>query len=650
MRNAIASFILLFASLFSLVHPASAESLTAGNIFAGIGGTTTIDNGGSIHSQSRSIYSFGGGMTSFQGKRVSLLAADPPSFSASCSGISWHFGGFSFISTDEIRQLVEAVAQASLGVVVDLAMQTLCPQCYAVMSKLRDISNQMRNAAADACKVAKHMGAMLKEKMGVTADSAQGKCGEVTASNGKSNGFLNGVAGSLCGGLSAAQGELEEFGKDVLAAFEVKSNKPGVTQDRKLQTVNHTYQALTALGYRNGFVKDVLLSYLGMHITFPVPAEDCRAAFANLYGDAMAVAMVANTGTGTGGTSTNGAVAWRAAAVNAIAESQAQTAGPSDADKKAGVVVKPAADADAPKVSDITASTAPAEPGAATKKEQTCYAPPLLTGIDAIGQRLVCGFNQLADMNRFYTKFGIKLDDSGLGILCNAKFISETAAAGIPTVATPASAEDPLMYRCQEGSHSCLLPQMVRYSAALNGSVHTDYDEYTGLGWMVLDALYDGVRSIQAGTPMEPKTIRILNGSGYPLYRILNIAAVYPGMADQLLQAYGGIIAVHYAMDTLSKLMVPGAMPTIDTNGASALGLPPNEMAQLRADIMNMTRRSKAFTDQMQARLAEKRALVETIMHINKSLQAEVISQGLSGNADLALSIKKQLAPSTIDP
>ncbi|WP_144267202.1 conjugal transfer protein TraH, partial [Comamonas thiooxydans] len=182
MRKAIIAFFMTLASMTMFFTSAQAASPTASAIFSGIGGTTTIDQGGAIHSQTRSIYSLGGGMTSFQGKRVSLLAVDPPNFSAGCAGISWHFGGFSFISMDEIRQLIEAIAQASLGVAVDLAMQVLCPQCYAVMSKLREISNMMRNAAADACKVAKALGESAMNLMGIqTPDMSQQKCGVDTA-------------------------------------------------------------------------------------------------------------------------------------------------------------------------------------------------------------------------------------------------------------------------------------------------------------------------------------------------------------------------------------------------------------------------------------------------------------------------------------
>ena len=212
MRKVLSAFCLFLMTALVTVQTAQAANPNAASIFNSIGGTTTIDRGGAIHSQARSIYSLGGGMTTFEGKKVSLLAADPPSFSAGCNGISWHFGGFAFISLDEIRQLVEAVAQASLGIAVDLAMQTLCPQCYAVMAKLRDMANMMRNAAADACKIAQNFGAMLKDSGIFPSTSRASDCSKATAEDGKTSSFLDSWAGSACRLLTDSEKVLDDVG------------------------------------------------------------------------------------------------------------------------------------------------------------------------------------------------------------------------------------------------------------------------------------------------------------------------------------------------------------------------------------------------------------------------------------------------------
>ncbi len=264
MRKVIAAFLLFVSTLMLSVQPVYADNPSAADIFNSIGGTTTIDRGGSIHSQARSIYSLGGGMVSFEGKKVSLLSADPPSFSAGCSGISWHFGGFAFISMDEIRQLVEAVAQASLGVAVDLAMQTLCPQCYAVMAKLRDISNMMRNAAADACKIAENMAGMLKDSGLLPAHSIVSDCAKTSADSGSTQSWMDAAAGEACNLLDTATTAVSTDADKFMSWLRGgnKAASPGNAQQLLAMSGNVTYKALSALGYPDGVNKDVMLSLL----------------------------------------------------------------------------------------------------------------------------------------------------------------------------------------------------------------------------------------------------------------------------------------------------------------------------------------------------------------------------------------------------
>jgi len=109
----------------------------------------------------------------------------------------------------------------------------------------------------------------------------------------------------------------------------------------------------------------------------------------------------------------------------------------------------------------------------------------------------------------------------------------------------------------------------------------------------------------------------------------------------ELLQAYGSIIAIHYVLDTLQKVGSPGQLPGIDTRAGKG-GLQRQEVVDLRRHIMDMLHDGGEVREQVMKRLSEKRNLVDTIVQVNRALQAEVISQGLGGNADLAVSIKRQ--------
>lgn len=610
MRNTFFTLLFSFLAVFGTVSPASA-SVTAGNIFATIGGTTTVDRGGAIHSQARSIYSLGGGMTSFQGKKVTLMAADPPSFSAGCSGISWHFGGFSFISVDEIRQMVEAISQASLGIAIDLAMQTLCPQCYAVMSKLRDIANMMRNAAADACSVAKNFGAMLQKSGIFTANNTQSSCAQIQAGEAKTNGWMDAVTTGACKLLTGAESAMNEYGGKI-ESFLSGGNAGGgktPTKDQIDRIGNISYETMDALGYADGFVKDMLLSYTGMVIVTPEGREDCRASFRNLVGSAKDVGATQDE-------------------IDAIlSTSDARTLTPSSSAN-----VKP---------DDAAVTPANPEAGGAKTGKQICYAPPMITGLKEIAMSLICGFDPESDVKTFTTRYNLKeeeMKNSSLGAMCNTALVKSEGAA--LREQRRKDTANMWIYRCDAISTAkCMNPKMQRMTDALNVGPATG--QYTGLAWMILDALYQGVSDVANNKPLKERTVSILNGSGYPLYRLINIAAVYPGMAGELIHAYGSVIATHYVLDTLSHIANPGALPNIGLQGGKAIEL--SELNRVRSDIMNMMHEAGPMREQVLKRLSEKRVLVDTIVQINKALQAEVMASGLAGNANLAVNIKRQM-------
>lgn len=605
------SLIAIFAMMVSVPARAGGPSPTAANIFSTIGGTTTIDQGGAIHSQARSIYSLGGGQVSFKGKRVSLFAADPPSFSAGCSGISWHFGGFAFISLDEIRQLVEAVAQASLGVAIDLAMETLCPQCYAVMAKLREISNMMRNAAADACAVANALKRGARDMLGLAPPSSRkGDCSKYNSENNTDDSWLSGVAGSACRALSSVETRLGTVGTQVndwlYGGSSTGQRTPSA--DQLELTGNVTYQALTSLGYADGFIKDMLLSILGMSVMYAEPGVGCATAFSNLKGSTI-TDLSENTGAGA---------------------------------SKLDVLGKPdAAESQTPTEAQNKTTPATAAPGGATKSNTVCYAAPIIKDMGAMAQRLICGFFPQTEGQRFansYLKGDLaKLKATSLGAMCLAS-AGNSADANVD------------MYTCRgqkrkasgsgDETLDCTKPTMAKAFTLLGeGGETTTFNGYTGLAWMVGDALYRGVLRVTNNQALDWDTLSILNGSGYPLYRIINLAAVYPSNALELINVYASTIAVHYTLDTMTKVANVGTQPSIDLTLKRSLS--PNSLSVIREQIMNLLHISTEQRQQALARLAEKRTLVEHIVQVNRVIQSEVISQGLNGNSDMAVSLKR---------
>lgn len=615
MRKALFALVLLAANLFLMLEPANAQ-VTAGKIFGMFGGTTSTDAGGALHSQTRSIYSLGGGQTSFQGKKVTLLAVDPPSFSAGCSGISWHFGGFSFISVDEIRQLVEAVAQASLGVAVDLAMQTLCPQCYAVMSKLRDIANAMRNAAADACKVAQNFGKILTDAGVFSPGGRNAKCSEISAKKNESASWLDAAVGQTCGLLDGAETAMSKLGADINSWQSGGATSDGKTpsEDTLSMFGNKTYRALDALGYKDGVAKDLMMSYLGMTIIVPSDS-DCKTTFAYIYGSA-------NSDSATTESERSLLTLDQKAAGQIVGSTENAKTGATDAQQKAATT----------------------DPTGAKRGMRACYVPPMLTGLTDVGKAMVCGFRPGEDAKRFAGKYFraagetdqtemlARLAQTSLGELCNLSKLGDANSY----VKDYANAN---IIQCEKVRDAdCMRPRQAKLDAVLK---EPGSGEYTGLAWMIMDALYQGVDAVVKNAPSLPnETKAVLANSGYPLYRLVNLAAVYPGMANELLQGYAAVISVQYVLDTLEQVTRVGAQPSI--HEAPPTGVSPVEVTSIRAQIDRMYTQFDPFKNLTLRRMNEKRVLVESIVQVNRAVQSEVISRGLGANNNMAISLKQQ--------
>ena len=608
-RTVFASLLAAVALLLGSAGSASAQSITAQSVFGMLQGTTTIDPGGSIASQARSIYSFGGGMITNSSKKVSLLAADPPTYGAGCSGISWHFGGFAFISMDEIRQMVEAISQASLGVAVDLAMQTLCPQCYSIMAKLRDIANQMRNAAFDSCRIAKAAVGEVAKMLG--AEKTKNTCAASEAKTGASDSYMGGIARGICSALDSAASKLKSTNADMMAWMNGDTTKKTPDYYKMLEVGNTTYQALSALGYKDGVTKDLLLSFLGMEIKYPGPAKDCSEALASI------------TPTKPPDTS---------------AETSDPAGSPEKTNEtKAGRVSE--VDNYTSKISQVASK----DPADADKGYRVCHAPPILRGKD-IALFVLCGEDPTAEYDYFKNKFhGITKPPIAVMAMCGLE------EDGNPTAKAEVSAlvakqygaiKDQWVYHCRgDNSANCMQPSLRKMSDIFAPNA----GGYTGLAWMVMDALYQGVQDVKSNNPagLKADTIAVLERSDYPLYRVLNMAAVYPDLAADLLSSYGATIAMSQLADSLGRIFAPGsANPSVDTSKAYALSF--EQINILKQQISNIDNEFASMAENPLRQLEKKKSLIDTILRVNRALQAEVVSRGLAGNAAIAIRLKKQ--------
>lgn len=643
MKNVIASACLVAIATLSMHH--NAHAVSASGIFSKLTpSNVSINPAGALSSQARSIYSFGGGMATAQGKKITLMAVDPPSFNAGCAGISWHFGGFAFISADEIVAMIESIAQAAVGVVIDLAMQTLCPQCQAVMSQMRALANAARAMTADSCRVAQGLGNMLQSTGIFGKEKLRTECGATASREGTVDGMLAAHFDTVCDKLSNITETMNTAGKKVEEWLSNGSKTPNITQGKSSVTDeelaakgNMTDKALSAMGYGDGLSKDILVSALGMVIYPAVQSSDCGPVLKNIPATSSKQIEASGADLTSKGTKTE-----EVKADNKV-----------EAGKNLG-------DASATKTAAKESTTPKTD---STKGVLVCAAPPLLADAKEIGLRLVCGFAMQSDLHRFATKWASQVVNGGegeasvtefktyfqkspVGLMCQLDKITPGDATAVPRHESPSN-ENPVIYKCRDG---CLYPEVWHLHEALDATEDGVSQEYTGVAWYVMDALYSGVDAVMTGTgPLPNATIGVLAMAEYPLFRIMNLTAVYGYTARQLLEAYSAKIATQHVDATLNRLLKTGSLPTISTK--SAAGFSRQEFYSLREQISALADSVGPLAIEIQNRLSEKQFLVAQIAQLNKAVQSDIISSGLAQNSELAVSIKNQIvnAPKKIE-
>jgi len=203
---------------------------------------------GRYNSASRTTFVAGGIEARFpQGtSQVSLLSISPPSMpTAGCGGISAHFGGFSFVSGDQIEKLIKNIGQNAVGMVVSVVIKTLCPICDAVIQAMTKLAQDASKLAVDSCAVAQNLVGMaeasFKEQSGPNESFQSNVCGQAVTVSGKESDWLGAVQGidGACSSLSKAMTNVG----NVLRKAEGKggSSGGGATEDEKALAAKIVY-------------------------------------------------------------------------------------------------------------------------------------------------------------------------------------------------------------------------------------------------------------------------------------------------------------------------------------------------------------------------------------------------------------------------
>ncbi|WP_457641297.1 conjugal transfer protein TraH [Persephonella sp.] len=131
-----------------------------------------IENPTSIQTYTHNVY-FGGGFH-LRTPRVNFqpFQVVAPSIKAGCGGIDITFGAFSYFNKEYLVDFVKKTVAQAPAIAFWTAIQTLCPQCQQLQSKLAQLANAINSMNFDSCSIAQSIGGAAGKWFGGTLNTA----------------------------------------------------------------------------------------------------------------------------------------------------------------------------------------------------------------------------------------------------------------------------------------------------------------------------------------------------------------------------------------------------------------------------------------------------------------------------------------------
>lgn len=122
--------------------------------FRKMGSSTNMTTPGAFQDQAGGYYSGGGIAIRNQSKNAQLVNLQLPKISAGCGGINIFSGGFSFISSKELVDVLKKVGANAVSYGFNLAMKTMAPSVHDTISELYNKASEINRANINSCEMA----------------------------------------------------------------------------------------------------------------------------------------------------------------------------------------------------------------------------------------------------------------------------------------------------------------------------------------------------------------------------------------------------------------------------------------------------------------------------------------------------------------
>ncbi|CQR44895.1 putative TraH family protein [Thiomonas sp. CB3] len=199
---------------------------------------------------------------------VNLVSFSPPNIGAGCGGIDLFMGSFSFVNAQAFENLLRQIGQQALGYAFQLAINSMCHSCGALLSSIQKTMQDMNSSLKNTCQLAH---GLATRSAGDSLTSIDKSVGQVMSS-------ATGVASDI---FSAFNNTQSAPGTNETALASKSATVPGENgQQQTLNALdlspygNQTWKALEnsqsdQLIDQDNVTKEILMSMVGSEIIRP---------------------------------------------------------------------------------------------------------------------------------------------------------------------------------------------------------------------------------------------------------------------------------------------------------------------------------------------------------------------------------------------
>ena len=148
------AFLATAIAMFTLYGVSPAKAGLEEELEDAFGGMINVTDPGIHETQRRGVLS--GGRITYKTKiyNENVIGFTPPSFKAGCGGIDLYGGSLSFVNSDQIVELLRAVAANAKGYAFQLALDSTCPSCSKWIESFQKQVQALNQFLGNSCQLA----------------------------------------------------------------------------------------------------------------------------------------------------------------------------------------------------------------------------------------------------------------------------------------------------------------------------------------------------------------------------------------------------------------------------------------------------------------------------------------------------------------